>query len=206
MKADQGSRTDMMFTSLCAVRQVDIGRDWPDDEDCDDYECGVDIEVSGHGEEICYTGDACHGIKAMVFRSWHADSCGGGRAKEWIDLAARRSSFGLGFSAARVSEAIHYLEREGGPFCCDPTTGAHAVLTMALACETVVLYGFAGIGTIDGHHETLGTDHDGHGVNAEHRLYHALQAHKLPEADVTPALWPLLPFVNLRYEEEINGG
>ena len=129
----------------------------------------------------------------MIFRAYQRDSCGGGRAREWIERANRDSTFALGYSRDPVSEAAHALRAQGTPYCCDPSTGLHAVLTMGLACESVELFGFAGSTTIDDHPE-------GHAIEAEHALLRKLADKELPAENFNDWLRPLWPYVNLIYK------
>lgn len=189
--ADMGSRTDVLFSTPCSIEQVDMSSEWP--EGCGD-ECTIDFGVQGGDEVSCNSRDACWGLKSVIYRSFERDSCGGGRAFEWVDTAAKSSSMRFGLSADFVSRAVHFFKGEGSPYCCqDPSTGLHAAVTMALACSTVNLYGFRGAGTIDGHHGGS----VGHGIMREHALLHLLSRHALPASRFPPlsdnpmiSLWP----------------
>ena len=82
----------------------------------------------------------------------------------------------IGISAPFVARTVAHLRREGTVYHDEPSTGLHAIYTMALLCESVDLYGFEGDGTID-HHFI------GHTIRMEHRLMRLLANHSLPDAD-----------------------
>ena len=194
--ADMGNRTDVLFNTLCAVHEVDHSDLWPDDtEQWPDI--GIRIGMQGGDQEIeCSSRGDCWGIKAVIFRNYNRDSCGGDRSASWIKEAARNSHFALGFSADFISTAAHYLQREGSPYCCDPSTGFHAALTMAFACESVQLFGFGGDSTIDGHHG----GNVGHGIEAEHALLHVLARHQLTASELGSTFGALWPRAQLIYD------
>ena len=56
-----------------------------------------------------------------------------------------------------------------------PTTGFHAIITMAFACRSVDLYGFSGSSTINGH--VISGDH---GIEREHAVLRQLVDKTLP--------------------------
>lgn len=75
---------------------------------------------------------------------------------------------------SQLPHALHapsLHNRSGGA---TPTTGFHALLTMALACKSVRLYGFAGSANLDGHGISAS-----HGIAQEHLLLDRLVAHTL---------------------------
>ena len=67
-----------------------------------------------------------------------------------------------------------------------PTTGFQAVISLALECKSVRLYGFAGTTSLDGHE--MSADH---GIEREHVLLRQLSEHTY---DLMPlairAAWP----------------
>lgn len=81
----------------------------------------------------------------------------------------------MGMSACFVSELVHYVRRKGTPYAGKPTTGFHAVATMAFVCEQVDLYGFSGDATMDGHR--ISEDHQ---IEREHAVLRTLIEHALP--------------------------
>ena len=194
LRADMGTRTDILFTTGCAIIEVDRTNRWPaqgDDE--------IEIEVQGGGAVTCYSHDKCYGVKAVLFRSYHRDSCGGGRASEWVKVASKSGDarFGLGFASDFVSRMAHALRV--GPYCCDPTTGFHAVLTMAFMCGTVELYGFSGTSTINNHHG----GNVGHGIEQEHALLRALANRTVPDQYMPDELRTLWSDTHIIYNDDL---
>ena len=172
--ADQGSRTDVLFSTLCNF----------DDARCtggyDAESCVINLEYQGGGQRKCHLNDHDNcPFQVAMFRGRAGNSCGEGRDK--LSRAASTSTIGLAISQDFVSNTVHYLRRPGSDFCdpigndCEASTGLHAILTFAMLCTSVDLYGFHGTGTIDNH----GIGHD---VPMEHALLRQLVNQSLPDA------------------------
>ena len=165
MQPHMGARTDVLFGTLCA--------EWLS-EDSD----RLVLEFANGGDDHCYSyGAAQCPFPAVVFRSAALDggSCDGSDA---LVRAAPRSHLAFGVSARFASELVHHVRRSDGAYPGKPTTGFHAVATMALACGEVELYGFSGSTTIDGH--VMTADHN---IEAEHGALRRLIEHTLPDGD-----------------------
>eukprot|EP00966_Prymnesium_polylepis_P045675 1057492-Prymnesium_polylepis.1 len=119
--------------------------------------------------------------------------------------AVAESYMALGFSRLEVSELVWHMRRPGTPYCCDPSTGFHAVVTMALTCASVDLYGFSGTTTIDGHGVTDGPPgYVGHGIEKEHELLHRMIDHSLPASDYPEATRSSWALTNVRLPHEVE--
>lgn len=148
MRGDMGSRTDVFFGTLCAV-----------------FRGGT--EIQDDGERTCEFASDCP-FRAAIFRSELQDECEDGRQK--LERAAPASAIPLGVSSELASNFVTHLRREDT----DPSTGFNAVITMALACASVSLFGFSGSGTVDDHFI-------GHNIEAEHALLRQLVNHTMPD-------------------------
>ena len=159
MRPHSGSRTDVLFSTLCNERIEAAGR--------------PSIKL-GHGQGWCDTHGTCP-FTAAIFRSDVFDPlC----IHNTIIDSSGESRANLGMSACFVSELVHYVRRKDTPYAGKPTTGFHAVATMAFVCEQVDLYGFSGSATVDGH----GISED-HQLEREHAVLRALIEHALPMTD-----------------------
>ena len=138
-----GARTDVLFGTLCAEYLPEGS-----DRLVLEYANGGDDHCNSYGETQCP-------FPAFVFRSGALDSgsCGG---EGDLVRAVPHSHLALGMSARFASELVHHVRRSDGAYPGKPTTGFHAVATMALACGEVELFGFSGSTTIDGHQMTAG--------------------------------------------------
>ena len=173
--ADQGSRTDILFSTLCNF----------EDRDCtggyNARSCQISLEYQGGGQRLCRLDDHDNcPFQVAMFRGRAGNSCGEGRDK--LVRASSTSTIGLAISQDFVSNTVHYLRRPGSEYCnpsdipsCDASTGLHAILTFAMMCTSVDLYGFQGTGTINNHVI-------GHDVSMEHALMHRLVNRSLPDA------------------------
>ena len=170
---DMGSRTDILFSTLCNL-ETRACEDWDDDDWCE-----IQQEIQHGGEVKCLLQDNGNcPFGAVFYRSRHRTSCDDNFGR--VAKGSKRSQVGIAVSSDYISEMAFYLRRRGGPFCgirednCDdPSTGFHAILTMSLLCDEVELYGFQGTGTVDGHGI-------GHNVANEHNLTRHLVAHAMP--------------------------
>eukprot|EP00966_Prymnesium_polylepis_P075021 1740378-Prymnesium_polylepis.1 len=174
-REDAGSRTDILFTTMCALSDMSNH-----DE--------IKFEIADGGEEFCWSRDPCHNVKGVVFRSPFDphNSCAGDHGVNVIRDASEESAFGLGFSSLEASQLAWHVRRADTPYCCDPSTGFHAVLTMALECNHLDLYGFSGSTTIDGHGGEGG--YLGHEIEKEHLALYRMIDHTLAAGDYTDAL------------------
>jgi len=183
--ADVGHRTDILFTSECAISDRYSNQD------------EIKFEVADGGETWCWSHDNCFNLKGAVFRCPfdYRNSCASDVMAGLVREAVAESYMALGFSRLEVSELVWHMRRPGTPYCCDPSTGFHAVVTMALTCASVDLYGFSGTTTIDGHGVTDGPPgYVGHGIEKEHELLHRMIDHSLPASDypeATRSSWAL---------------
>jgi len=184
--ADMGHRTDIFFTTLCTVSRpdwdnVEVEKRPVNDEDDDmDETCVLD-----DGRHRCNQGG--HPFRAVVFRAPQDNGWCPDDAEDMVQDAARETSLPLGMSKDFISQAAHYLRRDDDDaphadlYRGKPTTGLHAMLTMALACQSLTLYGFSGSATADGHRMS-----EDHGIEREHALLHALVDHSLPTSAFPP--------------------
>jgi len=161
MHGDMGSRTDVLFSTPCNVGHEDET---------------MEIEHFNDGEWICNTAGGCP-FRAAVFRSPVApNSCSDGERAR-IERAGSTSSIGLGVGSKAASDQARHFRREGTDYCCEePSTGLHALVSLALTCRVVRLYGFRGSETFDGHFE-------GHDIEKEHALERAMIEVRLDRSD-----------------------
>ena len=83
-----------------------------------------------------------------------------------------------GTPPSMVTRLVHHVCRDGTPYAGKPTTGFHALVAMAFACQSVELYGFSGSETYNGHQVS-----PDHGLEAEHAAIAALINRTLSPAD-----------------------
>jgi hypothetical protein len=155
MRLHAGSRTDVLFSTLCHDR----------------IEAADRLSIKFGRSNWCETHGTCP-FTAAIFRPGVFDSVCSGNT---IIDSSGGSRVNLGMSACVVSELVHYVRREGTPYAGKPTTGFHAVATMAFVCEQVDLYGFSGNATMDGHRIT-----EDHQIEREHAVLRTLIEHALP--------------------------
>ena len=173
--ADQGSRTDVLFSTLCNFvdNECTGSTDWS--------WCEVHQEIQGGGEVTCpvYTTYNRCPFHAAFYRNQVLDSC-----SERLSILERAASstatIGLAMSSEFVSRTAHHMRRRSGNYCCDPSTGFHAVLTIGMLCNTVDLYGFHGTASVDGHPI-------GHDIMTEHALLRQVVNRSLPDEDYPSA-------------------
>jgi len=185
-RADLGSRMDIFYGTACAV-----GR-----ERGPDRFGRMVVTTGGHDaavNPVCHTSSVgwntssfksmCKDrFKAAIFRNVAKDSPGRPHAPYMSDYASY-SDVALGWESMMVTTLVHYLRDQDCPACATghgykPTTGFHAVATMAMLCQSVALYGFTGSDTYDGHIES-----DQHGIELEHRWLQGLANHSIREED-----------------------
>ena len=155
MRPHTGSRTDVLFSTLCHDRIQAANR----------------LSIKFGPSNWCDTHGTCP-FTAAIFRPGVFDSpC---RGNTIIDSTGG-SRVNVGMSACSMSELVHYVRRKGTPYAGKPTTGFHAVATMAFVCEQVDLYGFSGSATVDGHR--ISEDHQ---IEREHAVLRTLIEHALP--------------------------
>ena len=155
MRPHTGSRTDVLFSTLCHDRIQAANR----------------LSIKFGPSSWCDTHGTCP-FTAAIFRPGVFDSpC---RGNTIIDSTGG-SRVNVGMSACSMSELVHYVRRKGTPYAGKPTTGFHAVATMAFVCEQVDLYGFSGSATVDGHR--ISEDHQ---IEREHAVLRTLIEHALP--------------------------
>ena len=179
LAADLGSRTDILFSTFCNLEARDC-EEWQSDN-----WCVIDQEIQHGGGVTCMLNtDQCP-MAAVFYRSTWATECGEMQGKAM--RAASSSQYGIAVSEELVSQMVHAVRRRGGQFCganteqndCnDPSTGFHAIITMALLCDEVDVYGFQGLGTVDNHGI-------GHNIASEHNALRHLIAKNLTEAAFT---------------------
>lgn len=212
---DMGSRTDILFTTPNAYQGLgDCGGTAPFMRDGN---CMLGIEYMHVGEDRCCTGDPCRydvcTVQGVLFKSYdgypiHCPVPGQEwTAREYMERASSSSLIALGQAAPFTGQLATHFRREGSPYHGvpapgtheqpgDPSTGLHAVITMAFACTNVTLFGFRGSSTIDGHHG----GYAGHSIAAEHLLLQDLADHTVAaEHFVQPAYYERWRTVNLGY-------
>eukprot|EP00747_Dinoflagellata_sp_TGD_P189023 gnl/TRDRNA2_/TRDRNA2_48852_c0_seq1.p1 gnl/TRDRNA2_/TRDRNA2_48852_c0~~gnl/TRDRNA2_/TRDRNA2_48852_c0_seq1.p1 ORF type:complete len:276 (+),score=32.73 gnl/TRDRNA2_/TRDRNA2_48852_c0_seq1:68-895(+) len=98
---------------------------------------------------------------------WH--TCGFGALlllpENISSSVAAKSRIPWGVETDAVAEAVFNMAAPG-----KASSGLHAVISMALECKSVRLYGFAGLGTVDGH--LITPDHN---TEHEHKLIDMLE-------------------------------
>jgi hypothetical protein len=184
--ADLGSRMDI-FYGTC----VGVGR-----ERGPDRVGRMVVTTGGHDpavNPVCHTSSVgwntstftamCKDrFKAAIFRNVAMDSPGSPKAHYMSDYASY-SDVALGWESMMVTKLVHYLRQEGKyegitpAWYGKPSTGLHAVATMAMLCQSVALYGFTGSDNNDGHSE------EGHNIEGEHRLLEGLANHSIRKED-----------------------
>ena len=133
--ADMGSRMDVFFQSAVGV----LWQMGPN---------GARMVVTTGGHDaavnpICHTSgeDAprCSSrFKAMIVRNLLYDRPGHQNGNYMYEFA-NSSEVALGWSGKMVTTLVHHLRREGLPDQGKPSTGFHALVTMALLCQSVEL-------------------------------------------------------------------
>ena len=133
--ADMGSRMDVFFQSAAGV----LSQDGP---------TGARMVVSTGGHDpavspICHTSGedeprCIDRFKAMIVRNMLLDPPGWQNAHYMRDFA-NASEVGLAWSGKMVTTLVHHLRRPGTPDEGKPSTGFHALVTMALLCSSVEL-------------------------------------------------------------------
>ena len=206
---DMGSRTDILFTTPNAYNSH-----W----DCSASEpfrpnsnCMLDVEYMHAGEDKCCSGDPCHydvcSVRGVLFKNEGGEDACPTHIRRDLERTSSGSLISLGVAASFTGDLAVYFRRTGSPYHGtprpgtvehpgDPSTGLHAVITMAFACDIVTLYGFRGDATIDGHHG----GYAGHSIAAEHVLLQDLANHTVAaEHFVEPAYYERWANVQLGY-------
>ena len=133
--ADMGSRMDVFFQSAAGI----LSQTGP---------TGARMVVSTGGHDpdvdpICHTSGkdeprCIDRFKVMIVRNLLLDPPGWQNAHYMRDFA-NDSKVGLGWSGKMVTTLVHHLRRPGLPDEGKPSTGFHALVTMALLCSSVEL-------------------------------------------------------------------
>jgi hypothetical protein len=174
--ADMGSRMDVFFLTAVGIHS----KTGPTGERMVVSTGGRDPAVT----PICHTSGEDDDVprcidrfKALIVRSILHDSPGQPQEHCMRDFA-NTSEVGLGWSGTMVTNLVHHLRRPGLPDEGKPTTGFHAVVTMALLCSSVELYGFTGTDTYDGRTEGVV-----HNIEGEHRVLQRLLSKSIPQSE-----------------------
>ena len=175
-----GSHTDILFSTLCNFVT----------EDCEDWSpagwCEVLAEYQGGGERVCplHSMNGECPFRAYWVRNHQYDSCGDNLEK--LYKVQSKAVKGIAESSTFVSRLVHNWRGPNSPYCCDPSTGLHAVATMALTCQHLGLYGFHGTTAVDAHIV-------GHDIETEHTLLRKIVdktvPHNLFPSDLTYDMW-----------------
>lgn len=209
---DMGSRTDILFTTPNAYEAV--GDCWGAEPFRPNSDCMFSIEYMHAGDEKCCSGlgEACHydlcSVRGVLFKNvGQTENVCPTHQRADHERASFASQISLGVAASFIGDLAVYFRRAGSPYHGtpkhgtveqpgDPSTGLHAVITMAFACDSITLYGFRGDETIDGHHG----GYAGHAIAAEHVLLQDLADHAVAaEHFVDPAYYERWANVQLGY-------
>ena len=133
--ADMGSRMDVMFQAAVGVlsQMGPTGARMVVSTGGHDPEVNPICHTSGEDEPRCIDR-----FKALIVRNLKLDPPGWQNAHYMRDFA-NESEVGLGWSGEMVTTLVHHLRRPGLPDEGKPSTGFHALVTMALLCESVEL-------------------------------------------------------------------
>ena len=172
---DLGSRTDILFSTFCAAKHAKHKTTGG----YDGFSVAYRTEPSPVYSDVCQTvgGYPCP-FPALVFRSSILDAtCQSKHKAEEMSRFTTAVTM-CGTPPSMVSRLVHHVRRDGTPYAGKPTTGFHALVAMAFACQSVELYGFSGSETYNGHQVSAD-----HGLEAEHAAIAALINRTLSPAD-----------------------
>lgn len=162
-----GSRTDILFKDQCHPES----------------DGGFDVQFTGDGTSRCGLWEGDCPFDAIVFKGntqvWQEECAGQNENNDDFVAAAHRSVQYYGSETELATNGVFGLrDFHGGNNGHKPTTGFHAVVTFALACKSLRLYGFGGTTSLDGHHIM-----ESHGIREEHTLLSNL---------LNQTVWPTL--------------
>ena len=136
---------------------------------------GVDLLYTGGNVGRCslWNEDSCP-FGGIVYKGntevWEEDCSGEYRNDDDMESGASGSIKYYGVESRTSTNIVFGLRNfAGGNNGHKPTTGFHAVITFALACRSLRLYGFAGETSLDGH-EIMAS----HGIQEEHDVLNQL--------------------------------